>query len=53
MYLSIEEAREAIITRKQAIEFLLEHGYQWSDFVADCGDHDTYLGAVILDWAGY
>jgi hypothetical protein len=53
VYLSIQEAREAVITRKQAQEFLLEHGYQWEDFTAECGDRQEYLGAVILDWAGY
>ena len=53
MYLSIEEAYEAVITRKQVIETLKEHGYDPKDFFAECGDRDTYTGKVVLDWMGY
>jgi hypothetical protein len=53
MYLSIEEAHEAIITRKQTEEFIQEHGLSLAEFLQDCGDSQTYTGKVILDWAGY
>lgn len=53
MYTTYEEAREARVTREQARREIEKHGCSWADFLAECGDHPIYRGAVVLDWLGY
>lgn len=53
MYRSEVEAREAVVTRRQARSEVEKHGHAWSEFVADVGDAAEYEGSVVLDWLGY
>ena len=48
------EACEAFVTKKEAkYEIEVQHGLNFSDFVADCGNSEEYQGQVVLDWLGY
>ena len=44
---------EPEVTRAEAMHEIRIHNQEWSEFVRDHGDHDTYNGAVVLGWLGY
>lgn len=52
--MSYDEARDAIVTKRAALYELRKHGVDDpSEFFADCGEQDYYVGATVLDWLGY
>lgn len=53
MLTSEEEAREATISRQEAMFEIADHSLMWADFIEECGDKSEYKGSVILDWLGY
>lgn len=45
-----------IITRKKAVELVIDHGLMFNDFCDDCElDHylDSYKASEVLQWLGY
>jgi len=34
-------------------KFCASHGFPFSDFLADFGDHESYATTAVLAWAGY
>lgn len=49
-----ETACETIITREQAKREIERHQCEgWDAFLADCGDHNEYMGETVLTWLGY
>lgn len=47
------DAINSTITRSQARREILKHNAEWSDFVAEHGEHAEYLGVTVLSWLGY
>lgn len=48
-----ESAEGEVITRKRAIREVENHGCDVAEFLADCGDHETYDAQTVLRWLGY
>ncbi len=50
-----ETACEAEVSRDEARQEIERHDVDggFAAFLADCGDHQAYQGAVVLDWLGY
>lgn len=53
MYGDLQSAMEATVTRQQAQREIAKHAAEWSEFVAEYGDHDLYKGETVLGWLGY
>jgi hypothetical protein len=53
MYKTLEEAQQATVSRRMAIQEVMIHGVDLSEFNRDVGIKDTYTGKEILDWLGY
>ena len=58
MYDNYEDACEAVLTKARVLKFVGEHGGTdpslfVQQFVNEIGDHEYYLGKVVLDWLGY
>jgi hypothetical protein len=53
MYDNEEDAREATLTREQAINEVAAHDASIEEFLEDVGDRSEYEGYEILDWLGY
>lgn len=53
MGLSYQEAIDIEVTRAEAVRELEKHGADLAEFFADCGECDSYPGAVVLGWLGY
>ena len=51
--MSYHEAMDVMVTRREAWDEVLDHGLEWCDFVADCGDLPEYAGETVLAWLGY
>lgn len=51
--MNYDEACEIEVTKAEAIRELEKHFVDISDFFNECGEHDTYLGEVVLNWLGY
>ena len=51
--MTYNDAVKSFVSRKAAQLEIKRHGLEWSDFVSDCGDHETYTGLTILNWLGY
>jgi hypothetical protein len=51
--MSYDEAMEVTVTRREALNEVLEHSLEWSDFLLDCGDLPEYSGEQVLAWLGY
>lgn len=51
--MSYDEAIEANVSKNEVKAELAKHGYEFSEFAADCGDLDEYTGADVLAWMGY
>ncbi|ARP82930.1 hypothetical protein CAL12_20330 [Bordetella genomosp. 8] len=47
------DARDAVLTRFQAMQHIRGHQLDADEFFADHGKHPLYRGAVLLDWLGY
>jgi hypothetical protein len=52
-----ESAEGVEISKERAIEEICLHGMQAesdiAEFLADCGDRETYQASSILEWLGY
>ena len=53
MYDNEEDAREAKLTKEQAIKEVAAHGLSVEEFVEDVGDKAEYKGWEVLNWLGY
>lgn len=53
MYNNENDAREAVVSRSQAIAEVLRHHCDHLEFLSECGDKDEYLGSEVLNWLGY
>jgi hypothetical protein len=51
--MSYSEAIDCEVTRAEAMREIARHGCNAADFIAECGDHQTYAGAAVLAWLGY
>lgn len=51
--MSYEEALDVMVTRREALNEVLEHGLEWSDFLREVGDLPEYKGEQVLAWLGY
>ena len=51
--MSYDEAMSVMVTRKEALNEVLDHGLEWCDFINDCGDLPEYAGEAVLAWLGY
>ena len=51
--MTYEQAIEAVVTRREAIDEIAAHGLDFSDFVEEYGNREEYQGADVLDWLGY
>lgn len=51
--MNYEEATEAVVSKSQARREIARHSCDWYEFIADCGERDTYTGAEVLGWLGY
>ncbi len=51
--MTYEEAITSNVTKAEARREVELHSLLWSDFVADCGDHEEYDGSEVLGWLGY
>jgi|TARA_R110000744_G_scaffold88265_2_gene172042 hypothetical protein len=52
--MTYDEALESTVTRAEAIrEIEGQHSLKFADFVEECGDHQSYSGAAVLEWLGY
>lgn len=51
--MSYNEACDAEVTRAEAQLEIRRHHCEWSDFVAECGERETYQGVDVLAWLGY
>jgi hypothetical protein len=51
--MDLQHAMEATVTRQQAQREIAKHSAEWSKFVAEHGDHETYRGETVLGWLGY
>lgn len=47
------DAREAILTKADAIREAKRHDATECDLLAHLGDNEFYNGAAVLDWLGY
>ncbi|OZI62132.1 hypothetical protein [Bordetella genomosp. 11] len=47
------DARDAVLTRFQAMQHIRGHQLDAEEFFTDHGKHPLYRGAVLLDWLGY
>lgn len=48
-----EEAMESTVSKKEAQREVAKHSCEWTEFVAEMGDKQTYKGADVLGWLGY
>jgi hypothetical protein len=52
-----ESAEGVVITKERAIQEIHQHGMQAesdiAEFLADCGDRETYQATSVLKWLGY
>lgn len=48
-----ESAEGETISRKRAQKEVSAHQADWSEFIAECGDRDTYDAQEVLRWLGY
>lgn len=53
MYDNVNDAMQAIVTRKQALDELRKHGADIEEFFEEVGDKPTYVGEEVLGWLGY
>ena len=56
MYNTEGEAREAIVTKSEAIQEIKGHGHGEQgilEFFQEVGEKDYYKGSEVLDWLGY
>ena len=58
--MTYEEAVEARVSWAEARRFINEHNWTGPDgeslfavFLEENGNHESYQGAVVLDWMGY
>jgi hypothetical protein len=51
--MSYEEALDVTVTRREALNEVVDHGLEWRDFILDCGDLPEYSGEEVLAWLGY
>lgn len=51
--MNYREARKATVSRAQAVREVKRHGGSVEEFLAECGERESYRGAVVLDWLGY
>jgi len=51
--MSYDEAREATVTRAEALAEVKRHGCSVEEFLSEMGDRDEYSGSDVLDWLGY
>jgi hypothetical protein len=52
-----ESAEGVEITKERAIQEIYNHGLNSesdiAEFLADCGDRETYQATSVLEWLGY
>jgi hypothetical protein len=48
-----ESAHGLEISRARAIREVLAHGADVNEFLAECGDLETYRAEKVLEWLGY
>lgn len=51
--MTYEEAIEIKVSATEAQREIAKHSASWDEFVAECGEHDTYKGSTVLGWLGY
>lgn len=47
------EACDALVSREEARREVTKHGVEFSEFLAEVGDRETYTGEEVLGWLGY
>lgn len=53
MFRTLDEAHGTMVTRKQVIRELREHGIKVAEFDAEFPMSDMYDAGVVLEWMGY
>jgi hypothetical protein len=53
MYGDLQSAMEATVSKAQARREIEKHNASWAEFVAECGEYESYSGADVLGWLGY
>ena len=53
MYCNEQDAREATVSKVQAVREIIRHDCDPAEFFAEVGERDTYEGSEVLDWLGY
>jgi hypothetical protein len=48
-----ESAKGLTISKKRAIDEVVEHGVSVPEFLKDLGDRETYKATEVLQWLGY
>jgi hypothetical protein len=48
-----ESAKGLVISKKRAIDEVVEHGVSVPEFLKDLGDRETYKATEVLQWLGY
>lgn len=51
--MTYEEARDEVLSWRDAKREILSHGCVWKEFLEDVGDKLSYNGKEVLDWLGY
>lgn len=51
--MTYDEAIDATITRKEAIEEIKKHGINPAEFFQEIGEKEEYIGSDVLNWLGY
>lgn len=41
------------ISRQEAEAEIVQHGLRFADFLAECGDRESYNGKTVMEWLGY
>jgi len=48
-----ESAKGLTISKKRAIDEVVEHGVSVPEFLKDLGDRENYKATEVLQWLGY
>jgi hypothetical protein len=52
--MTYEEATEGVeVTKQEALREIARHGLPTDEFLAECGERDTYNSIEVLAWMGY
>jgi hypothetical protein len=51
--MSYDDAIEAVVTKREAIAEIKDHGLDPQDFFDEVGRKEEYTGLDVLSWLGY